>query len=67
MSEEKIKSWQVLREDGHNCAWVNGRYIGTITDKQVEHLRKICPTSACTPTGTHGAIDNQPRDTRASG
>ena len=24
-------------------------------------------TSACTPTGTHGATDNQPRDTRASG
>lgn len=24
-------------------------------------------TSACTPTGTHGANDNQSRDTRASG
>lgn len=47
MSEEKITSWQVLREDGHNCAWVNGRYIGTITDKQVEYLRKVGNMASC--------------------
>jgi len=60
MSEEKITSWQVLREDGHNCAWVNGRYIGTITDEQVEYLRKVCPTMLAPDKGQAAVVkDNQ--------
>ena len=35
--------------------------------ESVMHVLAVRPTSACTPTGTAGANDNQPRDTRASG
>lgn len=41
---DKIMSWDVLREDGKNIAWVNGRFVGVVSDEQVSWLESVCPT-----------------------
>ena len=56
---EKITSLKVLREDGNNHAWVNGRYIGTVSEAYVSWLNIACPieseqqydNAATAPTG----------------
>lgn len=59
---ESIRSWRVLREDGKNCAWVNDRYIGVVTDGWVEYLERACPTSGAVdlaaPSNPSGAAQN---------
>lgn len=63
---EKFMQWPIpardIELDADIAFAVIGNFLEWCAANYALHL-----TSACTSTGTHGATDNQPRDTRASG